>query len=149
ADEGGVSRNTIVSAYDLLEENGLLERRRGSPGIVRAAAVRTQKTSRRDAELTALSSGVILQEPEDIVDLSLSWPDLPTEFMPYLHSPTLAELRDFQGPSIHAPAVLPRLRERIAQRYSDAGIPTIAHNIIITTGSQQGLSLAASLLVSP
>ena len=49
-------------------------------------------TSRRDAELTALSSGVILQEPDDIVDLTLSWPDLPNEFLPYLNSPTLAEL---------------------------------------------------------
>jgi DNA-binding transcriptional MocR family regulator len=58
-------------------------------------------------------------------------------------------LRDFQCASIHAPAGLPRLRERIAQRYSVAGIPTIADNIIVTTGSQQGLSLAASLLVSP
>jgi DNA-binding transcriptional MocR family regulator len=30
-----------------------------------------------------------------------------------------------------------------------AGIPTVADNIIVTTGSQQGLSLAVSLLVSP
>jgi DNA-binding transcriptional MocR family regulator len=137
ADEGGVSRNTIVSAYDLLEANGLLERRRGSGSIVRTAAARSQMTLQRDAELTALSSGVILQEPEDIVDLSLSWPDLPIEFLPYLQSPNLAELHDFQRPSIHAPAGLPRLRERIAQRYSDAGIPTISDNIVVTTGSQQ------------
>ena len=41
AEEGGVSRNTIVSAYDMLEENGLLERRRGSTSIVRTAAVRS------------------------------------------------------------------------------------------------------------
>jgi len=149
ADAGGVSRSTIVSAYDMLEEDGLLERRRGSGSIVRTAAARSQMTSRRDAELTALSSGMILQEPEDIVDLSLSWPDLPIEFFPYLHSPTLVELHDFQCPSIHAPAGLPRLRERIAQQYSVAGIPTLADNIIVTTGSQQGLSLAASLLVSP
>jgi DNA-binding transcriptional MocR family regulator len=106
-------------------------------------------TSQRDAELTALSSGMILQEPEDIVDLSLCWPDLPNEFLPYLESMTHAELHDFQSPSIHAPAGVPRLRERIAQQYSAAGIPTIADNIIVTTGSQQGLSLAASLLVRP
>src|SRR5580704_4641393 len=149
ADAGGVSRSTIVSAYDLLEEDGLLERRRGSGSVVRTTAARSRMTSRRDAELTALSSGMILQEPEDIVDLSLAWPDLPIEFLPYLHSPTLAELHNFQCPSIHAPAGLPRLREQIAQQYSLAGIPTIADNIIVTTGSQQGLSLAASLLVSP
>jgi DNA-binding transcriptional MocR family regulator len=149
ADEAGVSRSTIVSAYDMLEEDALIERRRGSGSVVRTASARGRITSRRDAELTALSSGIILQEPEDIVDLSLSWPDLPIEFLPYLHGPTPADLNDFQFPSIHAPAGLPRLRERIAQQYSVAGIPTIADNIIVTTGSQQSLSLAASLLVNP
>lgn len=149
ADAAGVSRSTVVSAYDMLEEDGLLERRRGSGSIARTAAAWSRMTSRRDAELTALSSGMILQEPEDIVDLSLCWPDLPNEFLPYLDGLTLAELHGFQSPSIHAPAGLPRLRERIAQRYSVAGIPTIADNIIVTTGSQQGLSLAASLLVNP
>lgn len=149
ADEGGVSRSTIVSAYDMLEEKGLLERRRGSGSIVRTAAARSRMTSRRDAELTSLSSGMILQEPEDIVDLSLAWPDLPMEFLPYLHSPTLPEFHDFQSPSIHGPAGLPLLREQIAEQYSLAGIPTITDNIIVTTGSQQGLSLTASLLVNP
>jgi DNA-binding transcriptional MocR family regulator len=149
ADAGGVSRSTIVSAYEMLEEDGLLERRRGSGSIVRTAAARSRITSRRDAELTALPSGMILQDPEDIIDLSLSWPDLPVEFLPYFHSPTLAELRDFRCPSIHAPTGLLSLRERIAQQYSFAGIPTFADNIIVTTGSQQGLSLAASLWVNP
>jgi DNA-binding transcriptional MocR family regulator len=149
ADAGGVSRSTIVSAYDMLEEGGLLERRRGSGSIVRTAAARSRMTSRRDAELTALSSGMILQEPEDIIDLTLGWMDLPNEFLTYLNSLTLAQFHNFQRRSIYAPAGLPCLRERIAQRYSDAGIPTIADNIIVTTGSQQGLSLAASLLVSP
>jgi DNA-binding transcriptional MocR family regulator len=149
ADAGGVSRSTIVSAYDLLEDDGLLERRRGSGTIVRTAAARNRMTSRRDAELTALSSGMILQEPDDIIDLTLGWPDLPDEFLPYLNNLTLAELHGTQCRSIYAPAGLPSLRERIAQRYAKVGIPTTADNIIVTTGSQQGLSLAASLFVSP
>lgn len=149
ADAAGVSRSTIVSAYDMLEEYLLLERRRGSGSIVRTGAAWNRMTSRRDAELTALSSGMILQEPEDIVDLSLCWPDLPNEFLPYLDSLTRAELHDFQSPSIHAPAGMPRLRQLIAQHYSASGIPTGVDNIIVTTGSQQGLSLAASLFLSP
>ena len=149
ADACGVSRSTIVSAYDMLAEDWLLERRRGSGSIVRTAAARSRITSRRDAELTALSSGMILQEPDDIVDLSLSWPDVPIEFLPYLQSPTLSELHDLQGASIHAPAGLPPLRERIAQQYAAAGIPTSVDNIVVTTGSQQGLSLAASLFTGP
>jgi DNA-binding transcriptional MocR family regulator len=147
ADAGGVSRSTIVSAYDLLEDDGLLERRRGSGTIVRTAAARSRMTSRRDAELTALSSGMILQEPDDIVDLTLGWPDLPNEFLPYFNDLTLAELHGTQCRSIYASAGLPPLRERIAARYAKAGIPTTAENIIVTTGSQQGLSLAAWLFV--
>jgi len=149
ADEGGVSRSTIVSAYDMLEEDGLLERRRGSGSIVRTAAARSRMTSQRDAELTALSSGMILQEPDDIIDLTLVSPNLPSDFFPYLNSLTLAELHGAQCCSIYAPAGLPSLRERIAQRYAKVGIPTTADNIIVTAGAQQGLSLAASLFVSP
>ena len=67
ADESGVSRSTIVSAYDMLEENGLLERRRGSGSVVRTAAAWSRMTSRRDAELArALSNrgGQQAVEPE-------------------------------------------------------------------------------------
>jgi len=149
ADAGGVSRTTIVSAYDLLEEDGLLERRRGSGAIVRTAAAHYRMTSQRDAELTALSSGMILQESDDVIDLTLGWPELPHEFLPYLSSPSLAELHGSQCRSIYAPAGLPALRELIAARYAKVGIPTTAENIIVTTGSQQGLSLAASLFVRP
>jgi DNA-binding transcriptional MocR family regulator len=149
ADAGGVSRSTIVSAYDLLEEDGLLERRRGSGTIVRTAAAHCRMTSQRDAELTALSSGMILQESDDIIDLTLGWPDLPNEFLPYLSSLTATELHGTECRSIYAPTGLPSLRERIAARYAKAGIPTTAENIIVTTGSQQGLSLAACLFVRP
>jgi DNA-binding transcriptional MocR family regulator len=149
AEAGGVSRSTIVSAYDLLEEAGLIERRRGSGTIVRTAAAHGRMTSRRDAELTALSSGLVLQEPGDIVDLALGWLDLPNEFLPYLNDLTLEELHGTLCGSTYVPAGLPALRQRIARRYSEIGIPSTADNIIVTAGSQQALSLAASLLVRP
>lgn len=149
AGAGGVSRSTIVSAYDMLEEVGLIERWRGSGTIVRTAGARSRMTARRDAELTALSSGMILHESDDVVDLTLGWLDLPNEFLPYLNNLTLEELHGTQCRSIYAPAGLPALRERIAARYASVGIPTTADNIIVTSGSQQALSLAASLFVSP
>jgi 2-aminoadipate transaminase len=43
----------------------------------------------------------------------------------------------------------PTLRELIARRYVDRGLPTTAEDIIVTTGSQQGLSLLATALVDP
>jgi len=41
------------------------------------------------------------------------------------------------------------LRSTIAARYTAQGVPTSAEDILITTGSQQGLSLLATTLVDP
>nr|WP_275588555.1 PLP-dependent aminotransferase family protein [Microlunatus panaciterrae] len=41
------------------------------------------------------------------------------------------------------------LRAIVADRYTALGLPTRAENIVITTGSQQGLSLLAATLVDP
>ena len=41
------------------------------------------------------------------------------------------------------------LREGIAARYAQRGLPTDAGDILVTTGSQQGLSLLATALVDP
>ena len=149
AEASGVSRTTIVSAYDLLEEDGLLERKRGSGSIVRTLTARARIAAQRDARLAGLSSEVILQDTADIVDLTIAWPDLPNEFLQYLGGLSFEEVKDGQNRSLYAPMGIPTLRERIAQRFCDAGIPTTIENIIVTTGTQQGLSLAASLLVRP
>lgn len=58
---------------------------------------------------------------------------------------------------LDSPAVLqystsegdPRLREEIARRYSADGLPTEASDILITTGSQQGLGLISTTLLDP
>lgn len=41
------------------------------------------------------------------------------------------------------------LREHVADRYSAIGLPTHADEIIMTTGSQQGLTLLAAALITP
>lgn len=43
----------------------------------------------------------------------------------------------------------PGLREVVAQRYTADGLPTPASDLIITTGSQQGLGLLATALLDP
>lgn len=42
-----------------------------------------------------------------------------------------------------------RLREEVARRYTGDGLPTEASDLLITTGSQQGLGLIATTLVDP
>ena len=41
------------------------------------------------------------------------------------------------------------LREAVAARYTERGLPTAAADVVITTGSQQGLHLLATALVDP
>src|SRR5437763_9045046 len=65
AEASGVSRSTIVSAYDLLEEEGLLERKRGSGSVVRTLMARARIAAQRDAGLAGLSSAVILHDTDD------------------------------------------------------------------------------------
>jgi len=43
----------------------------------------------------------------------------------------------------------PSLREAVARRYTDDGLPTEMSDLIITTGSQQGLGLLATALLDP
>ena len=43
----------------------------------------------------------------------------------------------------------PELRAQIAEMYASRGLPTTAEQVVITTGSQQGLSLLAQALVDP
>lgn len=43
----------------------------------------------------------------------------------------------------------PALREIVASRLSDQGLPTVDEDLLVTTGSQQGLSLIASALLDP
>ncbi|WP_181157391.1 PLP-dependent aminotransferase family protein [Microbacterium sp. MYb62] len=43
----------------------------------------------------------------------------------------------------------PRLREEVARRYVIDGLPTAASDLIITTGSQQGLGLISTTLLDP
>ncbi len=43
----------------------------------------------------------------------------------------------------------PGLRDAVARRYSSDGLPTAASDLIVTTGSQQGLGLISTTLVDP
>ncbi|MFK3679373.1 PLP-dependent aminotransferase family protein [Microbacterium sp. NPDC090218] len=43
----------------------------------------------------------------------------------------------------------PRLRAEVARRYSADGLPTLESDLIITTGSQQGLGLISTTLLDP
>ncbi|MEW1821433.1 PLP-dependent aminotransferase family protein [Arthrobacter sp. NPDC080031] len=130
----GVSRTTVTAAYASLREQGFLSGGQGSRG-------RTGIPHR-----TVPVSGPGLAIPEGILDLA------------YASLPATGEVvhRAFADALIDLPALLPGfgydavglppLREAIADRYTAAGIPTTAAQILVTSGAQHALNIILKTL---
>lgn len=133
----GVSRTTVTTAYDRLREQGYLESRQGSGS--RTAL----------PEPGALGADNPWIAPEDgLLPLHTAAPSA---------SALLAEAMAEAGGSYHRymlgmgyhPAGLAPLREAVARRYGERGLPTRPEQILITTGAQQGIHLLLTLLAGP
>lgn len=142
----GVSRGTIVTAYDELVADGVVERRRGSGTFVLGAEGLGLPPGREGTvlvhRLVDRSSG-----PSSVIDLSLS--DVgDASGLPDIQLST-ADLRATVPESGYSPLGLPGLRRSIAQHVTGWGLPTTAEQVVVTTGGQQALSAAAMCWVRP
>jgi DNA-binding transcriptional MocR family regulator len=146
-----ISRNTATAAYELLRSQDVLVSRQGSGTFVRARSPRRWQGS------TPLRS--LAPQPPVGATATASWPGGPIEFLAaafpgvVLLTPdvvaaaevTTAEAADAHG---YVTLGLPALRTAIAQHLT-AGVPTSADEIIVTSGAQAAIFLAAMLLVEP
>ena len=159
----GVNRNTVVSAYDLLVEEGIAESHtgRGTFIVSRGAAGATPTDSAGDAWFTAFSravegpaiSGLLAAYRVATSDEGISFagsypaPDLmPVEAFRRAADRVLRE----RGASILGygpPGGLPALRERIADDMTASGSPVRADDILIANGSQQALDIVFRTLL--
>ncbi len=144
-----LSRTTVVSAYESLREGGWVERRQGSGTRVCGGGPRA---SRRDESAGSFrrhpvyrgliegSGGTIEFLAAHLPAAGLT-PDVWTFDRPALES-LLA------GPG-YVPMGLPELRGAIASHLSKGGLPTVAAQVLVTSGAQQAIMLAAGLLLAP
>lgn len=129
------SRSTIVAAYDLLRERGVVERRQGSGTRVVGPQLATSvgqdfKTAPLfvpGAEIATLLKAI----PDALPDLGIM---LPADANVY-------DVVDPEG--------LVELRVAIADRYTRQGLPTTPDSIVVTHGAQQAISLVLSALCGP
>lgn len=131
----GISRTTVVAAYDLLAGDGWVERRVGS-GTRVAGGVRSHDT------LLALRTPTLL--PADL-DFTIAVPRLSAAQTEEL---TRLAVGAFTEHTYH-PLGLPALRERVAARYCEDGLSTRPEQILITSGAQQAIALIVATLVRP
>lgn len=163
AQQLGVHRKTVVRAYEELEAQGWVDSTVGRGTFV-AQREALPSMARRELPWSALVSEAAKAEPlgrldrlapgaigHDLINLTRMQPSadlVPVEALDQCLRAVLARV----GPQ--ALAYAPRdgvlaLRELIAARLSERGSPASPHEIMITTGSQQGLDLLARALVTP
>jgi DNA-binding transcriptional MocR family regulator len=150
AQQLAASRTTVVAAYDLLRQDGWVERRIGS-GTWVCLLAGDHAVLRRNQLAGGLASGPFydpLLEPQSaLIDLTrahvAAGPALPRAAYS-LAAPQLSGLLQDSGDG-YAPLGWPALREAIANRYTRAGLPTAPDQILITSGAQQAIYLVATL----
>lgn len=141
----GVSRNTVGAAFDELRGDGILTSRRGDGTYVSAA--RQPGPGRGDDRLESFLGRTGPAVPR--IDLrSAALPGLPmvTEEIGRTLADDLAPLVAGHG---YLPSGLPSLREQVALYYETLGLPTTPEQIVISSGAQQAMRMAAVSLLEP
>lgn len=146
----GVARGTVVAAYDLLRDDHVVERRRGSGTWTVGPAAAEHRLAELAAGLRArqLTRDTVTRLPSTI-DLALSVLPTPTDLPAGAFRVDLDDLATVAHGHGYHPAGLPALRAGIAALHTAHGVPTGPDQIVITQGAQQAVALTARLLVHP
>lgn len=133
----GVSRTTTTRVYSELRETGLLRSRQGSGSVVSLPFA-----------ASSASSMIVTPDGADTIALTYAAQAAPAGIGRAFET-AVTKLPGLLSTTGYLPDGLPVLRELLAQRYTDRGLPTDPSQIIITSGALGGISLLAKTLLSP
>jgi DNA-binding transcriptional MocR family regulator len=134
----GVSRTTVTAAYRDLRESGHLASRRGAGSW----------TSLPEGQRLATSGLWSPTDEPDLIDLGCAALSAPDELGEAI-AEAAQDLPRFSIGAGYHPSGLAVLRERVAQGFTDRGLPTHVEQIMITSGVQHAVDLILRLLLSP
>jgi DNA-binding transcriptional MocR family regulator len=141
-----VSRSTVVAAYDSLRADGLLQSRQGSGTRVRGDASR--RGTARHIPLNPVYRSLI-EDHRGVISLTAAAAPAHPRVAEALRVVTEDDAAKLLGTIGYFPAGLPELREGIAELLTRDGLPTAVDQVVVTTGAQQAVNLAASVFVRP
>jgi DNA-binding transcriptional MocR family regulator len=135
----GLSRTTVAAAYRLLRDEGYLASRRGSGSVT---ALPPGRLRRHASWVPAV--------PDDsgALDLALASPEACAE-LPVAMAAALDLLPAYLHGHGYDSYGLPVLREAVARRYTERGLPTAPEQIFVTSGAQHAFDLLLRCLASP
>ena len=132
----GVSRTTTTRVYTELRESGILQSRQGSGSLVRVPR-----------GVSSASSLIVLPDEAGTIAMTYAAPAGPPGLARAFEA-AAAKLPGLLATTGYLPDGLPVLRDVLAQRYTDGGLPTSPDQIIVTSGAMGAISLLARSLIT-
>ncbi|MFF8847235.1 PLP-dependent aminotransferase family protein [Streptomyces sp. NPDC015127] len=132
-----VSRTTVAAAYQALRAEGFLESRRGA-GSWTAVPAGNPLPARGLEPLPPESLG-------SMIDLGCASLPAPEPWLTRAVQGALEELPPYAHTHGDYPAGLPALRQMLAERYTERGIPTMPEQIMVTTGAMGAMDAICHL----
>jgi GntR family transcriptional regulator/MocR family aminotransferase len=156
----GVNRLTVETAYDELEADGLVAGRPGSGTYVLAAPPPLPSGARPEPSWPAWQTDVAARRraaaeegppPARVISLAEGRGDPAHYPVEELRRVLQAVMRRDGGSALEygPPEGQPGLRRTIAEVLASQGLPARPEDVLVTSGSQQALALAALLLARP
>ncbi|MCQ4080089.1 PLP-dependent aminotransferase family protein [Streptomyces sp. RB6PN25] len=151
----GVSRTTVAAAYEALRSEGFVKSRRGAGSWtsmpdghpVPGGGLEPLPPTVTSAAGAAGTSAADAASATSVIDLGIAALPAPEPWLTRGIEGALAELPAYAATHGDFPAGLPPLREAIARRYTERGVPTMPEQIMVTTGAL-GAVAAVSRLVA-
>lgn len=140
-----VSRTTVVSAYDSLRSEDILDSKRGSGTRIsnRIAPVRSDGWTRNGNGNTMYRT--LFHTDEGLISASCLRTPALTGVEEAIRQVVAEDLPSLMAESTYYPRGLPALRQAIADRYCRLDLPTASDQIVVTTGAHQAVNLVAQL----
>ncbi len=138
ADALGVSRTTVTAAYDRLRGRGYLESRQGSGS----------RTALPDPGALGTDNPWLASDEDGLLPLHAAAPPATVLLGEAVEDAGRAYHRYALGSGYH-PAGLTPLREAVARRYGERGLPTRPEQILVTAGAQHAVHLLMSAFAEP
>lgn len=133
ADTLRVSRTTVTAAYTQLQEDGYLVARRGARSTT-ALPVAPAARIEPAAPSVSLAAAALSAPAAAVME---AFTEATRDVTPYLHAPG------------HELVGVPALRQAIAERYCERGLPTEPDEIMVTTGALHAIGLILTTYVQP
>ena len=147
----GISRSTVVAALESLKHAGTLEARQGSGTWVRGYQRHPDEGNRELVE--QLEGHAVLRDltgaPTQSVEFTAAAVDCAPEVITATTTLDPVDVARWSVGHGYNPLGLDVMRQAVADRLTDIGLPSTPQQVLITTGATEALLLAARLYLEP